>query len=172
MNVLLALIFNLSFAGMEPHEANKITFEKYLHEDSIEIPWEKVNAGIFVIIRAVSNQLGEKALIISICRPTSKGQHSKCNAVDMAFEFTSDECIWDSYDRHIKTVLGSLAYIGLLEDTGVGIYFRDEDGNGSQLSIHIDIRGRKSRWSFIGEDQLTFETGLDLLEYLIEKECR
>ncbi len=172
INLIFGLLIQASIATpLTPAEANRISFEDCLSEESIEINWEDGNTVVIAIFCGAANILEQKVTIISGHRPNSKGQHKFENAYDGYFEFPEDECIWSSYRGHILVVMMIIASLGLEDKSGLGIYFRDEDGNGSQLSIHVDIRGYRARWSFIGDDQLPFEAGELHLKDLIKEEC-
>ena len=157
-------------AGTKPHIANEIVFKDCIHPESVEINWKDGNTVVISIFCTAGNILEEVVKIISSWRPDDDKEHEFENAYDGHYEFSDKECVWRSYKRHIKAVLLALEIMGLLNKSGVGIYFK-KNGKGSQLSIHIDLRGKKARWTFIGEEMVTFEIGLDYLDELIENEC-
>lgn len=138
ITTIFGLLFYSSIAGLTPAEANKISFEDCLTDESIEINWEDGNTVVIAIFCGAASILEQKVTIISGHRPNSSGQHEHENAYDGYFEFPEDRCVWDMYDIHIQAVLYVLEMLGVTNKSGVGIYFRDENGDGSQLSIHVD----------------------------------
>ena len=101
-----------------------------------------------------------------------KSQHHGGNAIDFYYPiYTGDKCqVLRAYHQIILDIQSRLAEIGLLERVGLGCPYIENKESGN-LVCHIDLRGKRARWSFHKDRMISYSAGMDVLESLVRKHC-
>ena len=158
----------LNAQALTPGEANELTMQDCIHEDSIDFDWEDSNTGILTTICELGFILGRQTVITSNHRESSSGQHKHANAWDFYYSYEGivGKCeVVKQYKEDVNSMIDWLDAVGWDEVTGFGVY-------PFMIVMHLDFRGRKSRWAFDSEKrEINFQEGLDQLDRLIDREC-
>ena len=174
--VLLLGIFVGKCAFAQPlnrADANMETLDKCIHEDSIDIEWDKVavfpliSACEMEFVRSVKAQRQPRKMVItSNCRPNDKDSfHRFCVAIDFYFEYAGDACdVWRDYFHDASDLSDWFEMTGWDDEIGLGVYFN--------LTHHIHASGKQARWGFDSKgNQMGYLHVLDLLEEKVNDVC-
>lgn len=170
---LLALLFSVALGRLTVEESNQKTLESCIHEDSIEVQWEKVDVLPIMMACQMERRRAKaqgrkvrKIVITSICREdgSRRSKHYNCAATDFYYFYLADwnECdVWNAY----------------LNDALDILYWCDEtdtpcrNGIYDNLSHHLDLEGRWASWGFIEGVQYSYRHVLSWIEEKIEDVC-
>ena len=132
--------------GLEPAEANELSFRNCLHPDSKPIEYAKSNMASIATICEFCFHLDRQVVLTSTCRPDSKGQHGKCNAYDFYCDYDHLNGVCDVHTTYLQdadALIDWLKFTGWDDIAGVGIYHN--------LTHHVDFRGHKALWGFMAD---------------------
>lgn len=162
MKILLFLTFTITsiFANFD--------YTPYLvckeHPDA-----HRANPQLSITLRNFEHASGLKVTCVhrGICRgkdgDSKTSQHYDCNAIDFYLGAYTGDRPQDlqQYMERFDRLVFYLEEQGLLDLVGIGLY---PDRN----TIHLDFRGHRARWAFIGNEQISVQTVWDLFYLAIE----
>ena len=159
--IVLVILFSLNSFGqaLTPTEANLLSFDDCIHEDSINFDPENANWAVISTMCDFCFVHGQRPLVItSIHRPegSDRSQHKFGNATDShcSYDGLIGECaVWEQYLKDTYGLLEWVTHIGMEDETGIGIY----NWKHGRLIHHLDFRGRKSRWGFTSDGQVSYD---------------
>lgn len=112
---------------------------------------EKLNGALLMVMFHIRQHIGKPIKINNAYRDSKGSQHSEGNAVDFIVLGVSFLEACYLVDKAIKD-------LQLQDHIGLGIYL---DWN--TRGFHLDVRGKRARWSRISGKYLTVEEGLKQL---------
>ena len=127
--------------------------KKYFSRDENWGDPDRVNPVLLMVLYIIRVETGWAISIheyaYELSGHSDKSQHYKGNACD--FHFICNKSLKEQADR-IQQILDKYSFTDLV---GWGIY-----PIWNNPGFHLDVRGEKARWAFIGDKQVLFEEGI------------
>ena len=136
---------------------------------------QKKHKGLSAITKSVlcliveHTKLGSVTITNSCLRPKSYHHGKNCSATDFYFDDYNGKTIEENADQYIDNLYEMITFLEkiphLASKMGIGIYLPYRKANkkwsSNGLIIHIDSRGRPSRWARLRGKYVSVNEGID-----------
>lgn len=138
-------------------------FERDYRGRKIELSTiDKTDAGLLKLMDGVIGYVSGKALVVIHCLWEASGHVAKSqHYLGKACDFHLEPVGRMSFVEQIGLVEEALENLNATYRVGLGIY-----PTWNHRGFHVDTRGTRARWGYLGKEPVAFETAL---KYAIEK---